>query len=423
MKKLQKILTPTNSSIANFNQPPVLTDNQINEKICSLNEGQRKVFNVILTWAVEFAKNRNCNMPAKIEPLHIFLTGKGGTGKSHLVKVVFHTVSKVLLRKGSDPEKKRVLLLAPTGVAAVNIGGTTIHSALGIFGLIYAPLSDRLKASLRNKLGEVTAVIIDEISMVSSTLLKDVHLRLCEIFGVSTNIPFAGKTVIAVGDFYQLPPVMGKPVYSKSGFVERVLYLWGYFKIAELTEVMRQQGDNANKFIDLLNNVRVDTLTEADEELLQSKFISKNDANYPLDALHLYAENNPVTEHNKMMLAKLDGTCITINAIDQVPKDIPQRLIEQMQQRKVTDTGGLEFKLTIKIGAKVMLTINLDIEDKLINGQIGRVTNIAFKNNQVSKIYVKFFDEEAGLNRMRADRYALQHRVCHISSVLKQTFE
>ena len=101
-----------------------------------------------------------------------------------------------------------------------------------------------MRASLRNKLSEIAAVIIDEISMVSDKLLKDVHLRLCEISGVSTQIPFAGKTVIAVGDFFQLPPVMGKPVFCASGFVENLLKLWDNFKIAELTEIMRQQGDN-----------------------------------------------------------------------------------------------------------------------------------------------------------------------------------
>ena len=111
-------------------------------------------------------------------------------------------------------------MLAPTGVAAVNINGTTIHSGLGIRVKLYAPLSDKMRASLRNKLSEITAVIIDEISMVSDKLLKDVHLRLCEIADVSTQIPFAGKTVIAVGDFFQLPPVIGKPVFCASGLLK-----------------------------------------------------------------------------------------------------------------------------------------------------------------------------------------------------------
>ena len=94
----------------------------------------------------------------------------------------------------------------------MNIDGTT-HSSLGIHGKFYAPLSGKMRASLRNKLSDVVAVITDEISMVSDKLFKDVHLRLFEIADASKQIPFAGKTVIVVGDIFLLPPVMGKPVH------------------------------------------------------------------------------------------------------------------------------------------------------------------------------------------------------------------
>ena len=177
----------------------VLCDNEINDKIRSLNFKQREIFEVILTWAKMFVKYRNSELERNVEPLHIFLTGQGGCGKSHLVKTIYHSLSKLLLRKGADPGRPRVLLLAPTGVAAVNIDGTTVHSGLGIHGKVYTPftpLSDKMRASLRNKLSEVVAIIIDEISMVSNKLFKDVHLRLCEIAGVSTQIPFTGKTII-----------------------------------------------------------------------------------------------------------------------------------------------------------------------------------------------------------------------------------
>ena len=370
--------------------PCVLPDNEINEKIRSLNKKQREIFDVVLSWANNFVKSKNCKNVKKINPLNIFLTGQGGCGKSHLVKTIFYALSKLLLRKGTNPDKQRVMLLAPTGVAAVNINGTTIHSGLGIYGKLYTPLSDQMRASLRNKLEEVAIVIIDEISMVSDKLFKDVHLRLCEIAGISPQIPFAGKTVLAVGDFFQLPPVMGKPVYSTSGLVEGLLKLWDNFKIAELTEVMRQQGENVNVFVDFLNHVRVAELSVQDEELLKSRFISKDSPDYPVDALHLFAENKPVLKHNEAMLEKVPGTPYLINAIDELPKNVSTSLIELAQNRKQTETGGLATKLIIKLGAKVMLTVNIDIADKLINGQIGTVKN-TFKNNRVSKIYVKFF--------------------------------
>ena len=96
-------------------------------------------------------------------------------------------------------------------------------------------------------------------------------IRDCEIAGVSPQIPFVGKTIIAGGNFFQSPPVMGKPVYCANDFVESLLKLWDNFKLAELTEVMHQQGDNVNVFVDLLNDVRVAELTTEDEQLLRSR--------------------------------------------------------------------------------------------------------------------------------------------------------
>ena len=200
---------------------------------------------------------------------------------------------------------------------------------------------------------------------------------------------------------------MGKPVYDQGGFLESLLKLWDYFKIAELTEVMRQQGDDT--FIDLLNNIRVANLTSNDEKLLKSRFISKDHADYPREAIHLYAENKPAAAHNEMMLENVEGAAVIINAMDDLPQYVPPRIIEEAQNRKHTETGGLPHKITLKIGARVMLTKNIDTNDKLINGQIGVVKNILFNNDRVLKIYVKFLNEEAGLKRMQSDNYARRH--------------
>ena len=104
-----------------------------------------------------------------------------------------------------------MLLLTPAGVAAINIGGTTIHTGLNIpvwcFEKHLPPLSDKMRSMLRNRLSEVKVLIIDEVSMVSNELLLHIDLRLTEIFASKGKFPFAGITVIAVGDFLQLPPV------------------------------------------------------------------------------------------------------------------------------------------------------------------------------------------------------------------------
>ena len=110
--------------------------------------------------------------------------------------------------------------------------------------------------------------------------------------------------------------------------------------------------------------------------------------------------------YNEKKLQNLEGTAFTINAIDDFPQNVPPRVIEEAQNRKHTETGGLPLKVTLKIGAKVMLTKNIDIADKLINGQIGIIKKTIVKNGRVSKLYVKFFDEEVGLKSIESDCYA-----------------
>ena len=176
---------------------PVFQDSLINENIRSLNVKQRQVFDVIHKWARDYAKNWSSKHAKYIKPFHIFLTGGAGVGKPHLIKTIFMSISKSLSFKGGDPEKPRILILAPTGVAAINIDGTTIHTALGInVGHKLYRLNDRQRGILRNKFSEIKFIIIDEISMVSSVLFYQVHQRLNEIFGVSTDLPLAGLLVL-----------------------------------------------------------------------------------------------------------------------------------------------------------------------------------------------------------------------------------
>ena len=107
--------------------------------------------------------------------------------------------------------------MAPICVAAKNID-CTIHTAFNIpvghFGSNLPPLSNKMKSSLRNRLSELKIIIIDEISVVSNNLLFYVDLRLNKIFATVKDKPFAGISVITVGDFFQLPPVGGRPVYA-----------------------------------------------------------------------------------------------------------------------------------------------------------------------------------------------------------------
>ena len=126
-------------------------------------------------------------------------------------------LNKILLYNSRNPDKPRILLFAPTGVAAINIGGTTMHTALGIgIGSKLFPLSDKQKVKLREKISDIKLIIIVEISMVSSELFFQLNQRLIEIFGCGSNKPFAGIPMVLCGYLYQLPPVRGKPIYMSN---------------------------------------------------------------------------------------------------------------------------------------------------------------------------------------------------------------
>ena len=114
-------------------------------------------------------------------------------GTSHLVQTISQVLSKELLYDSKEPDKPRVLLLGPTCISAVNIGGKIIHSGLGIKpGVKLLGLSDKMKTSLRNALSEVKMVIIDEFSMVSSDLFFKINTRLLEILCVPLQLNLLG---------------------------------------------------------------------------------------------------------------------------------------------------------------------------------------------------------------------------------------
>ena len=122
---------------------------------------------------------------------------------------------------------------------------------------------------------------------------------MTEIFASKGNFPFAGITVIAVGDFLQLPPVRTRPVYAEyKNTWHNLDSLWGLSEIAELTEVMRQQGDN---FINLLSHVRTADLDDYDISILKSGFVLPTES-YPKDVLYILAENAPANIHNVNLL-------------------------------------------------------------------------------------------------------------------------
>ena len=127
------------------------------------------------TWAKNYVKYDGHDG----EPVHKFLSGSGGTGKSYLVKVIHNAISKTLLYHCNDPEKPRVILLRPIETSAVNMVETTIHSGLAIKpGKKLLGLNNKSKADWRNRLSELKLLIIDELSIALSDLWTDIDSRL-----------------------------------------------------------------------------------------------------------------------------------------------------------------------------------------------------------------------------------------------------
>ena len=255
-----------------------VSNSEIQEKILSLNIQQRKVFDMVCDCARKKVISFDADVNVAPQPLRLFITFTDYVGTA---------------------DKPKVLVVAPTGVAAINVDGTTIHSGLGIpvncRTQALPKLSDAKRSELRNLYIEIEVIIIDEISMVSSITVTHIHQQLCEIFGCNLNEPFAKKTVLVVGDLLQLPPVKAQYVLiTPPGPFGNLFSFWPLFKMCELTEVMRQIRDA--EFINLLNNVIIGKPTEADFQLLESCYanIESTDQNTTL----LFAENSIKHDYN-----------------------------------------------------------------------------------------------------------------------------
>ena len=258
-----------------------------------------------------------------------------------------------------NPENPTVLLSAPTGVAAININGTTINAALAI----PKNTGDTLPA-----MSELKLLVTDEISMVSNSALHHIHQRLKEIFTTSDSQLFAGLSV------------------------------------------MRQKDDQP--FIEQLNKFRTGSQTDEDVQCIQSRSTSPLDDNYPTDSLQIWAENNPVTQHNN---AKLK---VRLTAIDQHPANISKQDIDRVLATGRSETGGLDHNIFVKETARVMLTTNIDIADRLIHGQMGTIIKINMNRNKkkTSIIYIKF--DDSLVRKALIDKCNKQNRLVPIEPIL-----
>ena len=370
----------------------MLPDEEYLRLLRSLNLRQREFFNHIIHW-----------IKCRDEPIHAFLSGGAGVGKSVVIRALYQSLYRMLnLREGENPDDIRVLLCAYMGTAAFNIGGNTICSAFHkkMYQTDQRMSADQLN-TFRIKYKHLKVVIIDEISMVGKKTFDFIDTRLQQLTGI--RAPFGGLSVIAVGDFYQLKPVSDRLVFLdlKEGAKALAPNSWkDHFKIYELVDIMRQKDDL--KFAQLLNRLRLNVLTEEDKDDLRKRVVDRNSSEYPRDAVHLFAEKQGMYKHNEKIMNGIDGE-VDIPCHDTVASaNISQKRASELISELPDDpekTANMEKVLTVKVGMKYNISVNVNVEDGLANGTTGKVKFIEYKiegSNRPSIIWMKFEDPRIG---------------------------
>ena len=177
------------------------------------------------------------------------------------------------------------------------------------------------------------------------------------------------------------------------------------FEILELDEIMRQRGDIA--FSELLYRVRTNECTPQDINILKSRVITPDTTNYPTHALHVYRLNADVDSRNSLMLNKLAAISdqYSITASDAVAGQTAHIDLSNLSDKR-SETGGLHGVLKLAIGARVMLTTNVDVSDGLVNGARGEVVHIVSNNNQeITTVLVKFDNNQVRLKAIQSSPY------------------
>ena len=237
--------------------------------------------------------------------------------------------------------------MAPTGKAAYNVRGTTIHAAFHIPAnqplQDYKPLSFDVLNTYRMKYRALEWILGDEISMVSNDLWRYLHLCLQEI--KQNKDPFGGVNIIAIGDMYQLQPVKGNYVFMdlRHNYGPLSINLWHeYFTRYELEEIMHQKNDRT--FTELLHRFRVGKHT-ADLNLLATRAVTLEDGQSLNHIPHLFPTRKKVQDYNETILQRSAAQKIIITAIDIPPSSSSQRFMQQLQaaidKHKPESTGGL----------------------------------------------------------------------------------
>ena len=282
-----------------------------------------------------------------------------------------------------DNDQPIVLITAPTGSAAFQIGGSTIHSAFLLHDTFKSNPSWEKRTQMQLKFEYMMLSITDEICMVGFKQFQSMNQTLCTLKG-TTDDNGGDICVLAVGNLYQLSPVGQCTIYMSPQIVHMLIDIapngWEKMQVYELTQSMRQKD---MKFVNCLSKIHTTVPLESSEEdkMLQSHelTLNPNHENYPHDAMHVYAQNVHWDAWNENRLKLLPGREFTNLATDS-KKDDCSELANVTMPTNPNETGNLQKVLTVKINARVMIATNIDVTYGLTNGTMGAVTNVVIEN-------------------------------------------
>lgn len=302
-------------------------------------------------------------------PLRMIISGTAGTDKSYLIHCL-----RLLLQH-------HVRVAAPTGVAAFNIQGHTLHALLKLPTKgEYKDLEGQCLHNMQQSLADMTYLIIDEMSMVGRKTFGQVDKRLRQIFPHEAHQLFGGCSCLLFGDFGQLPPVMDLPLYTTESISELADLGSSAYQLFDkaiiLEQVMRQSGQEQSQvlFRSILQRMRNGSVTEEDWRELMKQTRAQIANHTPFDSvLHLRPTVAAVVQHNITCLHANRQPIATIKAVHTGPN---------ASNASPDDAAGLEPLICIAHGARVMLTSNLWVDAGLVNGAMGTVAAICYKPGQ-----------------------------------------
>ena len=281
---------------------------------------------------------------------NLFITGKAGTGKT------------LLVRQFRNNSRKNVVVLAPTGIAALNVRGQTIHSFFGFPPRIIEQRA--IKRVWKSRvMAKIDCIVIDEISMVRADLLDGVD-KFMRLNGRNEHLPFGGVQMVFVGDLYQLPPVV---TYDEQMIYEQLYdspYFFGAnsfdlnnFRVIELKTIFRQ---SEKKFIDFLNLVRLGDPNDNTFDLINNRIVDKPVTD---DHIILCTVNQTADDINQKKLAVIKSPTLTYNAMVEGNFPVDRRNL------------SVSLELTLKKGSRVLFVQN-DLKRRWVNGTLGWVEEL-----------------------------------------------